>query len=87
MRTPFKMKGWSPFTKKEIEFTHGKKKEEKHFLTKQKSIPEVDVDTSKSLKEANEKKLKELETQFKAGNITQKVFEIKREELKTYTDY
>ena len=79
--------GTSPVKQDETEFTHGKKKEEKHFLTKQKSIPEVDVDTSKNLKEANVKKLKELKQEFKAGKITQKVFERKRAELSTYTDY
>ena len=30
--------GVSPMKQSEVEFTHGKKKEEKHFLTKQKSI-------------------------------------------------
>ena len=94
MSTPFKLKkkkdfdfGNSPIEKDEIEFTHGKKQEEKHFLTKQKSIPEVDVDISKSLKEANAKKLTQLEQKFKAGKITQKEFERKRDELPTYTDY
>ena len=80
--------GWSPMKQKEVEFTHGKKEEEKHLLTKQSRIPEVNYDnTSKSLKEANAKKLTQLEQKFKAGKITQKEFERKRDELPTYTDY
>ena len=84
---PFK----SPIKKDKVEFTRGKKEEEKHFLTKQSSIPQEKHATgtyfSKNIKEANKKKLKELETKFKAGNITQEAFERKRKELKTYTDY
>ena len=88
---PFKQMGSSPLEKDKVEFTHGKKEEDKHFLTKQPSIPEVEHSKgtyfSKNQKEANAKKLKELETKFKAGEITQTAFEEAKAEIPGYTNY
>ena len=70
MATPFKMKGWSPFTKKSgLGATAAK---------------EFDVDDLAELKEQNKAKKAEFTKAWKAGNMTTEEYHQKVNEMKTY---